>query len=84
MSLSDIATKDHEDNVPRDKYEDDIVEEMDENFHENHHVLDVRWMEWIDRLDKFQLLHHLGGGNFIDTSVEHFQGVHVDDYFGLN
>lgn len=83
ISLSDTAMEDHEDNVPRDEYVDDIVEEMDENFHENH-VLEVRWREGLDRLDQLQLLRLIGGGNFIEISAEHFQGIHVNDYFGLN
>jgi hypothetical protein len=83
MSLSDTAMEDHEDDVLRDEYEDEMMEEMDENFHENC-VLEVRWREGLDRLDQLQLLGHLGGGSFIDISAEPFQGVNVDDYFGLN
>ncbi|XP_057529454.1 E3 ubiquitin-protein ligase UPL1 [Amaranthus tricolor] len=80
MSLADTDVDDHEDAGFGDDYNDDMVDDDDEDYHENQ-VIEVRWREALDGF------HHLqvgqSGGGLVDVPSEPFEGVNVDDLFGL-
>ncbi|EPS70177.1 hypothetical protein M569_04584 [Genlisea aurea] len=83
MSLADTDVEDHDDAGMGDEYNDDIVDEEEDDFHENR-VIEVRWREALDGLDHLQVLGQPGtGGGLIDVSAEAFEGVNVDDFFGI-
>ncbi|XP_058209928.1 E3 ubiquitin-protein ligase UPL1-like isoform X2 [Rhododendron vialii] len=84
MSLADTDVEDHDDTGLGDEYNDDMVdEEEDDEFHENR-VIEVRWREALDGLDHLQVLGQPGAtSGLIDVSAEPFEGVNVDDLFGL-
>lgn len=82
MSLADTDAEDH-DEAGGDEYNEDMVDEEDDDFHENR-VIEVRWREALDGLDHLQVLGQPGtGGGLIDVAAEPFEGVNVDDLFGL-
>ncbi|XP_073159024.1 E3 ubiquitin-protein ligase UPL1-like [Henckelia pumila] len=81
MSLADTDVEDRDDAGIGDEYNDDMVDEEDD-FHENR-VIEVRWREALDGLDHLQVLGQTGtGGGLIDVA-ETFEGVTVDDLFGM-
>ncbi|XP_042519571.1 E3 ubiquitin-protein ligase UPL1-like isoform X2 [Macadamia integrifolia] len=80
MSLADTDVEDHDDNGLGDDYNDDMIDDEEEDFHENR-VIEVRWREGLDGLDHLQVLGRPGA--VIDVASEPFQGVNVDDIFGL-
>ncbi|KAI3466413.1 hypothetical protein Pfo_023076 [Paulownia fortunei] len=83
MSLADTDVEDHDDAGLGDEYNEDMVDEEDDDFHENR-VIEVRWREALDGLDHLQVLGQPGtGGGLIDVSAEPFEGVNVDDFFGI-
>ncbi|KAJ4975986.1 hypothetical protein NE237_001092 [Protea cynaroides] len=83
MSLADTDVEDHDDNGLGDDYNDDMIDEEEEDFHENR-VIEVRWREGLDGLDHLQVLGRPGAASsLIDVASEPFQGVNVDDIFGL-
>ncbi|KAK6947097.1 HUWE1/Rev1, ubiquitin binding region [Dillenia turbinata] len=75
LSLADTDAEDHDDTGLGDEYNDDMVDD-DDDFHENR-VIEVRWREALDGLDPG------GAGRLIDVASESFEGVNVDDLFGL-
>ncbi|KAL1556169.1 E3 ubiquitin-protein ligase upl1 [Salvia divinorum] len=82
MSLADTDVEDHDDTGLADDY-NDMVDDEDDDFHENR-VIEVRWREALDGLDHLQVLGQPGaGGGLIDVSAEAFEGVNVDDFFGI-
>ncbi|XP_042007783.1 E3 ubiquitin-protein ligase UPL1-like isoform X3 [Salvia splendens] len=82
MSLADTDVEDHDDTGLGDDY-NDMVDDEDDDFHENR-VIEVRWREALDGLDHLQVLGQPGaGGGLIDVSAEAFEGVNVDDFFGI-
>ncbi|XP_075495888.1 E3 ubiquitin-protein ligase UPL1-like [Primulina tabacum] len=81
MSLADTDVEDRDDTGIRDEYIDDMIDEEDD-FHENR-VIEVRWREALDGLDHLQVRGQTGtGGGLIDVA-ETFEGVTVDDLFGM-
>ncbi|OMP04235.1 hypothetical protein COLO4_09844 [Corchorus olitorius] len=83
MSLADTDVEDHDDTGLGDDYNDDMIDEEDDDFHE-HRVIEVRWREALDGLDHLQVLGQPGGASgLIDVAAEPFEGVNVDDLFGL-
>ncbi|XP_043690385.1 E3 ubiquitin-protein ligase UPL1-like isoform X2 [Telopea speciosissima] len=80
MSLADTDVEDHDDNGLGEDYNDDMIDDEEEDFHENR-VIEVRWREGLDGLDHLQVLGRPGA--VIDVASEPFQGVNVDDIFGL-
>ncbi|CAL5402632.1 unnamed protein product [Camellia sinensis] len=83
MSLADTDGDDHDDAGLGDEYNDDMVDEEDDDFHENR-VIEVRWREALDGLDHLQVLGQPGAsGGLFDVAAEPFEGVNVDDLFGL-
>ncbi|XWS51731.1 hypothetical protein CRYUN_Cryun11dG0008600 [Craigia yunnanensis] len=83
MSLADTDVEDHDDTGLGDEYNDDMIDEEDDDFHE-HRVIEVRWREALDGLDHLQVLGQPGAaGGLIDVAAEPFEGVNVDDLFGL-
>ncbi|KAI4297837.1 hypothetical protein L6164_037702 [Bauhinia variegata] len=83
MSLADTDVDDHDDTGLRDEYNDEIIDEEDDDFHENR-VIEVRWREALDGLDHLQILGQPGTtSGLIDVAAEPFEGVNVDDLFGL-
>ncbi|XP_038903258.1 E3 ubiquitin-protein ligase UPL1 isoform X2 [Benincasa hispida] len=81
MSLPDTNVEDHDDMA--DDYNDEMVDEEDDDFHENR-VIEVRWREALDGLDHLQVLGQPGGASgLVDVAAEPFEGVNVDDLFGL-
>ncbi|XP_077221899.1 LOW protein: E3 ubiquitin ligase-like protein isoform X2 [Tasmannia lanceolata] len=84
MSLADTDVEDHDDNGMGDEYNDDMIDEDNDDFHENP-VIEVRWREGgLDGLDHLQVLGRPGAASgLIDVASEPFQGVNVDDIFGL-
>ncbi|KAL5974363.1 E3 ubiquitin-protein ligase upl1 [Asimina triloba] len=83
MSLADTDVEDHDDNGLADDYNDDMIDEDDEDFHENR-VIEVRWRGGLDGLDHLQVLGRPGtASGLIDVAAEPFQGVNVDDIFGI-
>ncbi|KAJ7969420.1 E3 ubiquitin-protein ligase UPL1 [Quillaja saponaria] len=83
MSLADTDVEDHEDTGLGDEYNDEMIDEEDDDFHENR-VLEVRWREALDGLDHLQILGQPGtASGLIDVAAEPFEGVNVDDLFGL-
>ncbi|XP_037491239.1 E3 ubiquitin-protein ligase UPL1 isoform X2 [Jatropha curcas] len=82
MSLADTDVEDHDDTGLGDDYNDEMIDE-DDDFHE-HRVIEVRWREALDGLDHLQVLGQPGAaGSLIDVAAEPFEGVNVDDLFGL-
>ncbi|TKY45460.1 E3 ubiquitin-protein ligase UPL1 [Spatholobus suberectus] len=79
MSLADTDVDDHDDVGFGDEYNDEMIDEDDDDFHENR-VIEVRWREALDGLDHLQIL---GQPGFIDVAAEPFEGVNVDDLFRL-
>ncbi|XP_014507028.1 E3 ubiquitin-protein ligase UPL1 isoform X1 [Vigna radiata var. radiata] len=79
MSLADTDVEDHDDVGFGDEYNDEMIDEDDDDFHENR-VIEVRWREALDGLDHLQIL---GQPGFIDVAAEPFEGVNVDDLFRL-
>ncbi|KAI3496711.1 hypothetical protein L1887_39084 [Cichorium endivia] len=78
MSLADTDVEDHDETGLGDEYQDDMVDEEDEDYHENR-VIEVRWREALDGV-----LGQPGGeSGLIDIAAEPFEGVNVDDLFGL-
>lgn len=84
MSLAETdVEEDHDDTGLGDDYNDEMVDEDDDDFHENR-VIEVRWREALDGLDHLQVLGQPGAaGGLIDVAAEPFEGVNVDDLFGL-
>ncbi|KAM1114974.1 hypothetical protein ACFX19_005779 [Malus domestica] len=83
MSLADTDVEDHDDTGLGDDYNDGMIDEDDDDFHENR-VIEVRWREALDGLDHLQVLEQPGDGSgLIDVAAEPFEGVNVDDLFGL-
>ncbi|XP_074367519.1 E3 ubiquitin-protein ligase UPL1-like isoform X2 [Apium graveolens] len=83
MSLADTDVEDHDDAALGDDYNDDMVDEDEDDFHENR-VIEVRWREALDGLDHLQVLGQPGvDSGLIDVAGEPFEGVNVDDLFGL-
>lgn len=83
MSLVDTDVEDHDDTGLPDDYNDEMVDEEDDDFHENR-VIEVRWREALDGLDHLQVLGQPGGtSGLVDVAAEPFEGVNVDDLFGL-
>ncbi|XP_052178127.1 E3 ubiquitin-protein ligase UPL1 isoform X2 [Diospyros lotus] len=83
MSLADTDVEDHDDTGLGDEYNDDMVDEEDDDFHENR-VIEVRWREALDGLDHLQVLGQPGAASgLFDVAAEPFEGVNVDDLFGL-
>ncbi|KAM7466704.1 hypothetical protein LguiB_014266 [Lonicera macranthoides] len=83
MSLADTDVEDHDETGLGDEYNDDMVDEEDDDFHENR-VIEVRWREALDGLDHLQVLGQPGAeSGLIDVAAEPFEGVNVDDLFGL-
>ncbi|XVE80553.1 hypothetical protein DITRI_Ditri14bG0149300 [Diplodiscus trichospermus] len=83
MSLADTDVEDHDDTGLGDDYNDDMIDDEDDDFHE-HRVIEVRWREALDGLDHLQVLGQPGGASgLIDVAAEPFEGVNVDDLFGL-
>ncbi|XP_023540404.1 E3 ubiquitin-protein ligase UPL1-like isoform X1 [Cucurbita pepo subsp. pepo] len=83
MSLADTDVEDHDDTGLGDDYNDEMVDEEDDDFHENR-VIEVRWREALDGLDHLQVLGQPGGASgLVDVAAEPFEGVNVDDLFGL-
>ncbi|KAJ8754891.1 hypothetical protein K2173_015403 [Erythroxylum novogranatense] len=83
MSLADTDADDHDDTGLGDDYNDDMIDEEDDDFHENR-VIEVRWREALDGLDHLQVLGQPGAASgLIDVAAEPFEGVNVDDLFGL-
>ncbi|GJV76614.1 E3 ubiquitin protein ligase UPL1-like protein [Tanacetum coccineum] len=80
MSLADTDVEDHDETGLGDEYNDDMVdEEEDDEYHENR-VIEVRWREALDGV-----LGQPGAADtgLIDIAAEPFEGVNVDDLFGL-
>ena len=79
MSLADTDVEDHDETGLGDEYNDDMVdEEEDDDYHENR-VIEVRWREALDGV-----LGQPGADTgLIDIAAEPFEGVNVDDLFGL-
>lgn len=83
MSLADTDVEDHDDTGLGDEYNDEMIDEEDDDFHENR-VIEVRWREALDGLDHLQVFGQPGtAGGLIDVAAEPFEGVNVDDLFGL-
>eukprot|EP01018_Ginkgo_biloba_P023205 Gb_26784 [translate_table: standard] len=83
MSLADTDAEDHEDNGLIDEYGDEMLEEDDEDFHENR-VIEVRWREGLDGLDRLQVLGRPGGvGSLVDNAGEPFQELSGDDMYRI-
>ncbi|XP_044474315.1 E3 ubiquitin-protein ligase UPL1-like isoform X2 [Mangifera indica] len=83
MSLADTDVDDHDDTGLGDEYNDELMDEEDDDFHENR-VIEVRWREALDGLDHLQVLGQPGiASGLIDVAAEPFEGVNVDDLFGL-
>lgn len=84
MSLPDTDMEDHDDTGLGDDFNDDMIDEDDDDFHENR-VIEVRWREALDGLDHhLQVLRQPGAaGGLIDVAAEPFEGVNIDDLFGL-
>ncbi|XP_068337981.1 E3 ubiquitin-protein ligase UPL1-like isoform X2 [Pyrus communis] len=83
MSLADTDVEDHDDTGLGDGYNDGMIDEDDDDFHENR-VIEVRWREALDGLDHLQVLGQPGAGSgLIDVAAEPFEGVNVDDLFAL-
>ncbi|CAK7324495.1 unnamed protein product [Dovyalis caffra] len=83
MSLADTDVEDHDDTGLGDDYNDEMIDEEDDDFHENR-VIEVRWREALDGLDHLQVLGQPGASSgLIDVAAEPFEGVNVDDLFGL-
>ncbi|GAB4845935.1 E3 ubiquitin-protein ligase upl1 [Ancistrocladus abbreviatus] len=81
MSLGDTDVDDHEDAGLGDEYNDDMVDGEDDDYHESR-VIEVRWREALDGFDHLQVLGQ-SGSSLIDVGGEPFEGVNVDDLFGL-
>ncbi|KAJ4829060.1 E3 ubiquitin- protein ligase upl1 [Turnera subulata] len=82
MSLADTDVEDHDDTGLGDDYNDDMVDEEDDDYHESR-VIEVRWRE-PDSLDHLQVLGQPeAASGLIDVAAEPFEGVNVDDLFGL-
>ncbi|KAL3503633.1 hypothetical protein ACH5RR_038082, partial [Cinchona calisaya] len=82
MSLADTDVEDHDEAGLGDEYNEDMVDEEDDDFHENR-VIEVRWREILDGLDHLQGIVQSGNrGRLIDVAAEPFEGVNVDDLFG--
>ncbi|XP_047340664.1 E3 ubiquitin-protein ligase UPL1-like [Impatiens glandulifera] len=83
MSLADTDVEDHDDTALGDEYTDDMMDEEDDDFHENR-VIEVRWREALDGLDHLHVLGQPGStSGLIDVAAEPFEGVNMDDLFGL-
>ncbi|KAH0920548.1 hypothetical protein HID58_020566 [Brassica napus] len=79
MSLSGTDAEDPEDTGLGDEYNDDMIDEDEDDIHENR-VIEVQWREALDGLDHFQILGRSGGGNeFIDD----FEGMNMGDLVTL-
>lgn len=83
MSLADTDGEEHDDAGLGGEYNDDMVDEDDDEFHENR-VIEVRWREALDGLDHLQVLGQPGtSGGLINVGGETIEGWNVDDLFGL-
>ncbi|KAE8654176.1 E3 ubiquitin protein ligase upl2, putative isoform 2 [Hibiscus syriacus] len=83
ISLADTYVEDHDDYGLGDDYNDDMIDEEDDDF-DGHRVIEVRWREALDGLDHLQVLGQPGAASgLIDQTAEPFEGVNVDDLFGL-
>lgn len=80
MSLADTDVDDHEDAGFGDEYNDEMIDDEDDDYHENR-VIEVRWREALDGFHHLQVAQ--SGSGLIDVPSEPFEGVNVDDLFGL-
>lgn len=87
MSIADTDIEDQENNAIGDDYNDDLMDEEDDDFLENH-VIEVRWRESLTRMDYDHHLRFSRGradsSGFIDISSESFHGVGTVDSFNLH
>ncbi|CAK7324650.1 unnamed protein product [Dovyalis caffra] len=61
MSLVDTDMEDHDDTGLGDDYNDEMIDEEDDDFHENR-VIEVRWREALDGLDNLRVSGRLNSG----------------------
>ncbi|XP_010675966.2 E3 ubiquitin-protein ligase UPL1 isoform X2 [Beta vulgaris subsp. vulgaris] len=80
MSLADTDVDDHEDAGFGDEYNDEMIDDEEDDYHENR-VIEVRWREGLDGFHHLQVAQ--SGSGLIDVPSEPFEGVNVDDLFGL-
>lgn len=80
MSLADTDVEDHEDAGFGDEYNDEMIDDEEDDYHENR-VIEVRWREALDGFHHLQVAQ--SGSGLIDVPSEPFEGVNVDDLFGL-
>lgn len=84
ISLADTDVEDHDDIGMGDEYNDDMIDDNDDDFPENH-VIEVRWREGLGSLDQLRVLRGTGyASDFIDIAAEPFRGVNADDIFHLH
>ncbi|KNA23829.1 hypothetical protein SOVF_020560 [Spinacia oleracea] len=80
MSLADTDVDDHDDAGFGDEYHDEMIDDEEDDYHENR-VIEVRWREALDGFHHLQVAQ--SGSGLIDVPSEPFEGVNVDDLFGL-
>ncbi|XP_021771401.1 E3 ubiquitin-protein ligase UPL1-like isoform X1 [Chenopodium quinoa] len=80
MSLADTDVDDHEDAGFGDDYNDEMIDDEEDDYHENR-VIEVRWREALGGFHHLQVAQ--SGSGLIDVPSEPFEGVNVDDLFGL-
>ncbi|XP_076889696.1 E3 ubiquitin-protein ligase UPL1-like [Bidens hawaiensis] len=78
MTLADTDAEDHDETGLGDEYNDEMVDDEDDDYHENR-VIEVRWREALDGV----LGQPMADSGLIDIAAEPFEGVNVDDLFGL-
>nr|GEW74196.1 E3 ubiquitin-protein ligase UPL1-like [Tanacetum cinerariifolium] len=83
MSLADTDVEDHDEAELRDEYDNDMVDEEDDDYHENR-VIEVRWRESVDRLDHIQVHGQLGiARGLIGMAAESLERVNAHNLFGV-
>ncbi|KAI0492443.1 hypothetical protein KFK09_026716 [Dendrobium nobile] len=83
MSLAVTDVDDHDDSGLVDEYNNDMIDEENDDFPENH-VIEVRWREGLTGLDHLRVLRGSGNANgFFDIASEPFRGVITDEIFSF-
>ncbi|XP_022932377.1 E3 ubiquitin-protein ligase UPL1 isoform X1 [Cucurbita moschata] len=76
-----MSLPDTDDTRLADDYNDEMVDEEDDDFHENR-VIENRWREALDGFDHLQIPGQPGGASgLVDVATEPFEGGNVNDLF---
>ncbi|KAG0451466.1 hypothetical protein HPP92_026406 [Vanilla planifolia] len=84
ISLADTDVDDHDDNGMGDTYNNDMIDEVENDFPDNH-VIEVRWREGLIDLNQLRALRGpVDASSIINVTSEPSRGLSTDDLFSFH